>query len=496
MSNSISNPIIGREHEIKILNNLFKSKEAEFIAVYGRRRVGKTYLIRNVFLDKNIYFFQTAGILKAPPKTQFKEFIKDIKKTFLSEKNNLKLENPKNWMSALEQLNTAIESVGNTKKIVLFLDEFPWMANRKKNLLQALDHYWNRHWSQKNNLKLIICGSAASWIIDNILNSKGGLHNRVTKRLPIEPFTLQETNEFLKHRGIKYNQAQILELYMCMGGIPHYLKEIQKGFSAIQNINQLCFQKNGALVSEFDNLYRALFEKSDMHESIVRALSQKRNGISRTELESLLSHKGGGLTKCLKELEHAGFITSFIPWGRKTKGSFYKLIDEYSLFYLHWIDRSSNHRIAKEITAKYWESIAQSPAWKSWSGYAFEAICHKHIGYIRKALHIPDGAEDSSWSYAPKNKPKSLESSGAQIDLLFDRPDGIINLCEIKYSNSEFKIDKETAQDLDHKITVFKQITQTKKQVCLSMITSWGLKPSMYSEDLVWSEMRSEDFFK
>lgn len=482
--------IIGREIEQQKLLKAFSSKEAEFIAIYGRRRIGKTFLVRHFFSHQKGIFFQVSGIHHAPLKMQLNEFKKEIERAFYNQKINLRT--PDTWLEAFEMLTNAMHLFKKNQKVVLFFDEFPWMATKKSGLLQALDYYWNRFWVDQPNVKLIICGSAASWIIKNILNNKGGLHNRVTLKLNLDAFTLQETKLYLRHLGVGLDYNQILTLYMCIGGIPFYLKSIEKGLSVVQNINQLCFKKNGLLFNEFDELFSSLFEEKGQHETLIKIIASKRNGISRMELEKQVHYKGGTLTNWLKELETAGFISSFIPFGRE-RGTYYKIIDEYTLFYLNWVHPGAQNRLQKEITTHYWEIVSKTPAWYAWSGYAFEAVCYKHIQNIQKALHIPEGSSATTWRYSA---PKKTDESGVQIDLLFDRPDNTITLCEIKHSYGPFVIDKEQAQELIKKKETYKKVTKTTKQIFISMITSSQLKKTMYSEELIASESTLEDLFK
>ncbi len=486
--------IIGREIELETLEEAYQSTRSEFIAVYGRRRVGKTFLIREFFSHKesDCLFFQVSGIQNSTLKEQFQEFKKEISRVFYARFKSTQLESPKSWLHAFEMLHEAMVLLAGTeKKIVLFFDEFPWMAQRKKKILQALDYYWNRYWSTQKNIKLVICGSAASWIIKNVLNSKGGLHNRVTRRLPISPFSLKETEEYLKDRGILYDHAQVLQLYMCIGGIPYYLDMLKKGLSAAQNVNQLCFQRQGSLFDEFNNLFKALFDHASVHESIIKLVSMRREGMSREEIMSSLSIRGGMLTLWLQELEQAGFIESFIPASKKY-GVYFKIIDEYTLFYLRFIAPMADSGFQAEKAAHYFEGISQTAGWSAWAGLAFEAICYKHISSIKKALHIPEGVIATTWRYIPTKK---SHLSGTQIDLLFDRNDGLVSLCEIKYANTPFKIDKECAKDLENKKIVYKKVTKTSKQIVISMITSFGLKPSDYADDLVFSSCTMNDLF-
>ena len=218
--------VIGRQEEIKQLEKIFQSQNAEFVAVYGRRRIGKTYLIKQFFKDKKCLFLKSSGLLNGKLKIQLENFQKEIEATFYENRPGMRLSAFSNWNDAFRALHDAIELFAEKQKIVIFLDEFPWMAKPKSGLLEALDYFWNRFWSEDKRIKLIICGSAASWIIENILHNTGGLHNRVTLKLHLSPFSLKETQDYLQSKKIKYNLDQILKLYMCIGGVPYYLTDV------------------------------------------------------------------------------------------------------------------------------------------------------------------------------------------------------------------------------------------------------------------------------
>lgn len=454
--------------------------------------MGKTFLIKSFFASKDCVFFYVSGIQNAKARVQLEEFKKAVEAAFYSQFKATQLETPKNWMAAFEMLTEAIQHFSQDRKAVLFFDELPWMAIRKTQLLQALDYYWNRHWSSMPQVKLMICGSAASWIIRNVLNARGGLHNRVTLRLPIEPFNLRETRAYLESRGVLYDPAQIVELYLCVGGIPHYLKLMEPGLSAVQNINALCFQKAGTLMDEFDNLFASLFKHAEVHEKIIRLIATKREGMARLEIEKTIGFKGGDLSLKLQELEQAGFILPYIPWGH-SRGTYFKIIDEYSLFYLSFIQPASKEQFLRDSRSQYWEALSQTPTWQAWSGYAFEALCFKHIPQIRRALHIPEGATASSWKYIAK---KRGLLHGAQIDLVFDRPDGMVNLCEIKYCKDKFKLDASYAHTLTQKASVYQKVTGTTKQILISFIVSNGLQEPAALKGFAHSVAMLSDFFK
>ncbi|MEN8237338.1 MAG: ATP-binding protein [Pseudomonadota bacterium] len=486
------NKIIGRENEQKLLKRALEADTSEFIAIYGRRRIGKTYLISQYFRQfDDALFFHVTGIKDAPYSQQIKQFSVETGSKFY---DNAVLQTPENWLAAFEQLTKAINKIPKKQKVILFLDEFPWMATQKSGLLQAVDYYWNRFWWSEGNIKLIICGSSASWIIKNIVNNKGGLHNRITQTIELSPFTLKEAKEYLEYLGVRLSNRQIMQLYMVTGGIPHYLKQVQKGLSANQNIDLLCFHKNGLLLKEFDNLYASLFDGANIHQKLIRIIANHRYGISQVDLFKKCEDitRGGRAVQKLKELEQTGFIISFIPYGHRQRGIYYKVIDEYSLFYLHWIEPMQQTIAKQNLSHRYWESKSTQPSWKIWAGYAFEAVCYKHIGNIEKALHIPKGSEIGTWKYIPRTRTKD----GAQIDLLFDRLDDSITICEIKYTNQPFAIDKAYAQQLLKKQSIYQRETRTTKNIFIAMITLSGLKATMYSEELVAGQVILEDFFK
>jgi hypothetical protein len=397
-------------------------------------------------------------------------------------------------VDAFEDLTEAINKVPKDKTIVLFFDELPWIATPRSKLLQALELYWNRYWVFDRLIKLIVCGSATTWIIENIINNEGGLHNRVTRTIHLKPFSLSETESFLKEHQIPLNHRQILDLYTVLGGVPHYWSFVKKGRSAHQSIDELCFQSDGPLVKEFERLFKSLFQEPKAYTDLIRIITKHRYGIGQAELINISKFPdGGGTVERLHELEECGFITSLVPYGHKDRGIYYVIDDEYSLFYLRWIEPNLKTIGKKAANEGFWLSQSQQPSWKIWAGLSFETTCYKHIDQIRKALKIDPGSTIGTWRYAPKIKGPQ---EGAQIDLLFDRPDGVITLCEIKCSESPFAIDKSYAHDLLKKMEIFRKQTRTKKQLFLSMITTRGLKPTIYCEEIIASHATLEDLFK
>jgi len=399
--------------------------------------------------------------------------------------STIPIQQPKNWIQAFEQLILYLSSIKGRKKKVLFFDEFPWIATSKSGFVEAFAHFWNS-WASGANLVIVICGSSASWMINHVINAKGGLHNRITKSIKLAPFTLRETQEYLKSRKINLDRYQIVQLYMVMGGVPHYLKEIQHGLSAIQNIDNICFNKTGILHNEYKNLYAALYNKPEKHLEIIEVLAKRWKGFTRSEIIELSSFtNGGALTTILNELEESSFITSYAPFNRKKRESFYRLTDEYSLFYLKFI---KNNRPNKKGT---WLRLSQKQSWKNWSGFAFESVCLKHIDKIKAELGI-SGIYTQEGSYLYKG---NAANEGFQIDLLIDREDKCINLCEMKFYDGKLSLTKQNAQTLRKKRELLKNETKTKKHIFITLITTYGLFDSQYSLGLIDHVIRLDHLF-
>ncbi len=460
--------IVGRKEEIAVLNTLKNSTKSEFVAVYGRRRVGKTFLIRNVFDAP--FSFQLTGTANTDLKNQLMNF-----HTAFVKINPVKAPKspPKTWFDAFNKLSLFLETQPTGKKTI-FLDELPWLDTPQSNFIPALEHFWNSWASYRTDVLLVVCGSAASWIINELINNRGGLHNRLTERILLQPFSLAETEAFLQSKGANYDRYQLLELYMVMGGIPYYLDNVQVNRSVAQNIDRMFFVESGLLTTEYANLYRSLFSDYEKHTAIVEALSEKAKGLTRKEILAItLLPDGGSTTLILEELAQSGFIKKYLPFGKGKRDALYQLIDPFSLFYMSFV---------KDTMAEgegAWLAQLDSPKWQAWSGYAFEYLCRYHVKSIKKHLGIAGVyAEISTWRSQAK-------SGGAQIDMLIDRKDRVINVCEMKFSVKPFTITKAYADNLRNKMMVFRTETDTNKTLFLTIIAANGLAENQYSQQMV-----------
>jgi len=471
--------MIGRQEEIALLQTLEQADKSSFVAVYGRRRVGKTYLIRTVFEKRMV--FQLTGLARMKIDKQLANFHAALVKNFPQYE-----EKPiaQDWFQAFLQLEIALETSNAAKKIV-FLDELPWLDSRNSGFISALEHFWNSWASARRDVLLITCGSAASWMINNLINNHGGLHNRVTHQMPIDPFTLAECEAFFKSRSATFDRYQLLQLYMVLGGIPFYLDMVETAQSAAQNINRLCFTPKGALRKEFDNLYASLFRNADKHIAVIEALAKKAQGMGREDLIKAANLVNNGNTsKILKELEESDFIRRYHTFGKNSRNSLYQLTDFYSLFYLKFL--KSNHILDTD----FWLNSLDNPEVRAWSGYAFEQICLSHLSAIKKALGI-SGIQTISSAWLG-----SYDNQKAQIDLVIDRRDHVITICEMKFSINPFIIEKKYADDLRTRIGIFKQSTGTSKAIFLTFITTFGLVKNEHAMSLVQNSFTMDILFQ
>ena len=470
--------MVGRKIEIGRIQRLLNSKRSEFLAITGRRRVGKTFLIDSVLQPH--YCFSMTGIQKGSIETQLVNF--NVK---LSEYSGKVAEPPSsNWQQAFIQLKAYLKTLDKKKKQVLFIDELPWVSTKRSGFLQMLAHLWNDYLSKETHFLLVICGSATSWITKHVLNDQGGLHNRVTEEIHLYPFTLSETKAFLKKQGIRLTNQDIARIYMVFGGIPFYLEKIERGESFPVAVERICFSPNGPLRNEYENLYKALFNNVDVHQSIVAELAAHRNGMSNTNILKKLGKKStGSFHRAMSELVHSDFVMENQPFGKKKRGTFFRLMDEYTLFYHRFI--KPNHK----YTPGLWQQLASQQAFKIWAGYAFESLCHKHIEAIKDAIGISAVYSEISSMFIPK----SAENDGFQIDLLIDRNDNSINLCEIKFHAAPFTITSSYYYQLLEKRQRFIDFTGTKKQVFLTFITNHGVVKNEFASELVDVEITLDD---
>lgn len=473
------NTIVGRKKEIEYLQQIMDSKDPEFVAIYGRRRVGKTFLIREFFRDDFAFYF--SGSESANMKNQLENFRNAYQEYF---KTIVPV--PENWTTAFAMLKDAISNSKKSGRKVIFIDELPWLATKGSNFIQAFEYWWNTYASTNRDIVLIICGSSTSWMINKIIKNRGGLHNRVTKQILLQPFSLKECEELTKKQKLQLDSKTVLDYYMILGGVPYYWKHLNKSKSLPQNIDNLFFNSNAVLKNEFTEIYNSLFRHSEKYISLVVSLGKKRMGLLREEIIEISGlTNGGSITRMLEELEQCGFIRSYYGFGKKQRNKIYQLTDLLSLFYLNFIRKKNT------TDEKFWTNNYDTASLNSWRGYAFEQVCLWHIPQIKHKLGIGGVSTNySSWRSLGENS----KNKKYQIDLIIDRNDRIINLCEMKYADKEYSIDKGYNDTLRHRRATFIEECKTRKTVHTTMITTFGITHNTYREN-VQSEVTLEDLF-
>ena len=471
--------MIGREHEVATLKEAAGKSQAQLIAVYGRRRVGKTFLVRETFADD--FFFQHTGVLGVPMSGQIAAF-----RDSLIEAGAKDVPELADWREAFNELKRFVKSGGKGKKII-FIDEMPWMDTPKSRFVQWFEAFWNGWASARKDMVLIVCGSAASWLVKKVFRNRGGLYNRVSEQIHLRPFTLCECREYCQAEGLSFSDLDIAELYMAFGGIPYYWSMLKKGESVAQNLDRIVFSRDGKLRNEFRDVFGSLFGESASYETIVRALASVKSGVPRDELlKSCGMIKGGNATRYLDDLESCGFIRKFTAFGKRKRDALYQLIDNFTLFHMKFLDGESN------LDEHFWQHSANQPSVNAWRGLAFERLCLQHVAQIKEAIGVGGVL---THVFAWRHAPDADCPDGAQIDLLIERADRVINVCEIKFTQKQYLISKECNERLYRKVAVFVSATKTRLAPHLTMITTYGLSRSGYL-GAVQSEVTLADLFR
>lgn len=458
-----------------LLDEIYESPKSEFVAVYGRRRIGKTYLVDKMFGDQ--YDFYMTGIYEGTRKEQLTNFAHQLE--IYSKQQTCDI--PKDWMEAFFMLRKYLATLNHKRRIVIFIDEMPWLDTHNSRFLKAFELFWNEWASKQDNLKLFVCGSATTWMTNTLLGNKGGLHNRVTRSIYLRPFNLAEVEEFLHTRGFQLERFQIVELYMAMGGTPYYLDMMQRSLSLAQNIDLLFFSSNAPLRNEYAFLLKSLFKESTLYRKVVETLVKKMKGMTRQELlDELKVQDSGYVTNVLNDLCNCDFIRRYSAFEKTERGFMFQLTDLYSFFFLKFV---KNYHGEDE---HYWSHRQMDIS--SWEGYAFEQVCLHHIPQIKKKLGINGILTNvCTWSTRGGTNDHGEKQPGAQIDLIIDRSDKTINLCEMKFVNHPYVITPEYSEWMIRRRELFKQSTGTKKTLHLTMVTSFGIE-----HNAAWQNIQSE----
>lgn len=470
--------MVGRLKEQGELQRALESPESEFVAVYGRRRVGKTFLINETFQGR--FAFHAAGLESAPKGLQLESFCDAIRK-----QGNPKCKRPKTWIEAFSSLETLLESKPEGKKVV-FLDELPWFDTHKSNFLAAFEWFWNGWACLRKDIVLVVCGSATTWIVKNVLHSRGGLYNRVTRRIHLEPFTLAECEQYAAYRHLDYTRSQLMECYMALGGVAFYWSLLRGDLSVAQNFDRLFFGASDEMRLEASRVFTSLFKTASRHIEIVKLLAKRKVGMTREEvIAELGKDSNGDISVCLEELSQCGFIRRYNPVNQLKKGAVYQLMDNFILFHDEFLARRQGN------DPQYWTKNMNSPRINNWRGRAFERVCLWHVPQIKQRLGIL-GIEANVHSW--RGRGEGPDDPAAQIDMLIDRADGLVDICEIKYSAEPYEMTKEENDKILHRCSAFQKNGHARRSVRTILIASSGLKPGKYSSNIM-SVVTGDDLF-
>ena len=473
----MSEPFIARERECAELQRCLDSGRSELVIVYGRRRVGKTFLIERFFNDK--YDFKFVGARNLSTRAQLANFARSLKKYGAQDVKPFA-----NWADAFYALENYLETLPTDKKKVVFFDEMPWVDSFRSDFVSSLEYFWNSWAVSQRNILFVATGSATSWMMDKLVANKGGLHGRITSRIHVTPFTLHEVEEYMRGIGSNWDRMQILQSYMLLGGVPFYYSLIRSSDSLAQNIDRLFFLEDGALRLEFDELYHALFSNADLYIEVVKLLCEHKSGLTFSEISKAIHFEGGKLTRVLLNLERCDFIEKWAQYGNKKREARYRMIDFYTIFYYKFIESNSYK------DSHWWSNNLDSRSISSWMGNAFEQVCMAHHRQIKDKLHI-DSMATSIYTW---HKKSDEELPGAQIDMIIERADRIIHLCEMKFSENKYAITKDYEMKLRERAGIFKMATGNKKALVHTFITTYGVVDGKH-HSIVHSEVTMDDLF-
>lgn len=474
--------IIGRKKEIAELGRYYNSGRAELIAVYGRRRVGKTFLINEVFRESMT--FHHTGL--SPYNKKRKVTKKDQLQNFYFSLLRYGAEDitvPTSWLEAFFMLEHLLKKLDNGSRQVVFIDEMPWMDTARSGFITAFEAFWNGWGNTRHNLCLVACGSATSWMLDNFIDDKGGLYGRVTGKMKLLPFTLKECEDFYLDRKIRMSRYNIIQSYMILGGIPYYMNYFNPSYSLAQNIDELFFQKEAKLKDEFELLFNSAFDNAGDCMKVIRKLYDRRYGFTRDEIaRSTGISPNGDFSKVLKALTESNFIERYVPFGYGKREEHYKLVDCFCWFWLRFKEDKA------DIEHNFWQHHLKEPEINTWRGIAFENVCMQHVPQIKGALGV----------YAVASKESALviqgseNAKGTQVDLLIDRGDDIVNVCEMKYMRSKSRMTSEYQETIqDRMVNIEREFPD--KTIHMTLVST---NPYDNASDVFQSVIAIEDLFE
>jgi len=430
---------IGRKKELESLDLLLKKKSASLVVIRGRRRVGKSRLIKEFVSDKKHWIF--SGIPPVPGITKQRQL--DAFSAQVAHNLGMPKIQVSEWLEHFNFLGQQAKG----QKIVIVFDEISWMGSEDPDFLGQLKTAWDLTFSENPELIFILCGSVSSWIEDNILKSTGFV-GRISVDMVLEELSIAESGEFWGARKNKVSPYEKFKMLSVTGGIPKYLEEIIATQSAEDNIHRLCFQSDGLLFREFDQIFSDLFSKrAQTYSDIVKTLAHSSLTLDEV-CEKLDVEKSGSVSSCLDDLELAGFIQEDCTWNLSSKAEShlkkFRLKDNYLRFYLRYIE-PNKEKIAKGLFES--KSFMLMPGWESVMGLQFENLVINNLKSLCKILRIDllDIANAGPFFQRATQRQK-----GCQIDLMIQTKHNTLYVCEIKFSTSDIK--SSVVEEMERKV--------------------------------------------
>lgn len=471
--------MVGRVQERRCLDRCDGSDKSELVCVYGRRRVGKTFLVEQTLGP--FFAFHVVGSKDAATSSQLREFGLE-----LTDRGDPNPNPPADWREAFNRLYKVITAPDAPRsphgKAVVFIDEFPWFAKQRSDFLSAFSTFWNRRSTTGQKLLVVICGSATSWVIEHVLESAGDMAARVTESIFLKPFALAETKEYFDSRGFGWDERSLIETQMVFGGLPYFFSLMSPHQSLAQSIDRLCLRPRAQLRDETMILLESTMRRSRLYVELFALLAQHRYGVPKAEAMRLLGHSTNQFIKATAEAVKCGYVHEYKNLSKPQNPKYLMLVDPFILFHYRLIEPAHG-----DSPRSWADFVADQERYTAWRGNAFEIVCLQHVRQLKSALGI-GGVLTKEYPWASARK-----AGGAQVDLVIERADRIVNLCEMKFTDAPYELTSAVEQELVRKREVFREETGTRLALKTVLVSAQGT--AGYHDSQIAQIITADDLF-
>lgn len=475
----ISMQVIARGPEQETLRELMASKKPELVAIYGRLRVGKTFTVSQTLQENSgALYFEVTGSLREDGRARpQQEFLSDFSiawTRWIGERRNIST--AEDCLLALVELDRRAAKA--RRPLYLFLDELPWIARSSPRFFSGLATLWNNSLSKNPYLKLFVAASATSWMMDHVIHARAGLAKRVTAQIHMRPLDLAQTRLFLAAKGLQITRNEVLQVYSALGGIPFYLDLLTRKDGASKNLYQLLVPKSAMLYAgaEYEALFRYLFARDGAYRKVIDTLVTQKYGMTYAELSNRVTGKpepSGGLLRVLENMERSELIERRLMFLNRSKGTRLYVTDEYIRFVSRWLRNSG------VSTFSAFNRIFSSQSYASWQGFDFELTAFKNVHLVSQALGISGIPVEPFVYYRDKD---------VQIDLLLERGDQTITLCEAKSYDSQYEPTEKDVTRFRIRRQAIEELLKTKRRppqfINYCFVVRNGIKRNRYFNEI------------